>query len=718
MTVRRGLTFAFLAPPVTALIAACGGGSTEPARVATTVVVTPPSVTFSAVGATQQLTAKVLDQLGDTIVNAGVTWSSDAAGVATVNGSGLVTAVGNGAAQVTATAGTASRDVSVRVSQTPAAVVKVSGDQQTGTVGQALAQPLVVRVNDANGNGIPSLRVNFAITQGDGTLGAAADTTDVNGQAQTTWTLGQSAGAQSMSASATGLAGSPVTFTATATAGPAASVASQAGDNQTATSGTPVATPPSVIVTDQFSNVKAGAIVTFAVASGGGSVTKPIDTTDASGIASVGSWTLSSAGTNTLTATVTGSGISGNPVTFTATATVGNVVAFAGDNQTGLVGFAVNIRPAVRFTDAGGGPVASASVTFAVVTGGGSVTSATVVTTSNGVAQVGSWVLGSSAGTNTLTATVSGTGIVGNPVTFAATGATKQYDIAIRNIGPAFSAAVQSAFDAAEAFWERIIYGDQTDIPINTTNACGEGVTINETVDDVIILAKFDSIDGPGSVLGSAGACSLRAANGLSIYGVMRFDTADVAGLAASGQLNTVILHEMGHVLGFSPGIWNLTNPPFNITRTCLQNLSQPLPNPVVNDTYFNCPSSLSRFDSIGGTSYTGGNKVPIENGAPSGGNDGTINAHWRESVFGNELMTGFLNSGQANPLSVLTISSFEDIGYLVNYAAAEAYSKTFTLPPALVRAGFGTIDLGNDLIRVPIEVVDRSGRVVRIIPR
>jgi len=92
-----------------------------------------------------------------------------------------------------------------------------------------------------------------------------------------------------------------------------------AGDAQSAPAGTAVAIAPQVKVTDAFSNPVPGVAVAFAVASGGGSITGANATTDASGLASVGSWTLgAAAGPNTLTATVTGL----TPVTFTATGTV------------------------------------------------------------------------------------------------------------------------------------------------------------------------------------------------------------------------------------------------------------------------------------------------------------------------------------------------------------------------------------------------------------
>jgi hypothetical protein len=122
-------------------------------------------------------------------------------------------------------------------------------------------------------------------------------------------------------------------------------------------------------------------------------------------------------------------------------------------------------------------------------------------------------------------------------------------------------------------------------------------------------------------------------------------------------------------------------------------------------------------FDSIGGTSYTGGSKVPVENcgaGSPVNCGAGNVNAHWREPVFVNELMTGFLNGGMANPLSRLSAASMEDLGYTVNYAASDPYTQVFSLVAG--ESPQGSIALGDDLYKGAIRVVDRNGRVVRVI--
>jgi len=81
---------------------------------------------------------------------------------------------------------------------------------------------------------------------------------------------------------------------------------------------------------------------------------------------------------------------------------------------------------------------------------------------------------------------------------------------------------------------------------------------------------------------------------------------------------------------------------------------------------------------------------VPVE-GAQGG--DGTINSHWRETTFGNELMTGFLNRG-TNPLSVMTIRSLDDLGYVTNPADADTYPDANTVKTWNLRASFRLDDI------------------------
>ncbi|MFN0150356.1 MAG: clostripain-related cysteine peptidase [bacterium] len=301
-----------------------------------------------------------------------------------------------------------------------------SGDNQTALIGTAVAIAPAVIVRDQNGAAFAGAVVTFTVETGGGSVAGATDTTDASGIARAgSWTLGTAAGSNTLLAASAGLTGSPVRFIATAsTATPVATtIALSAGNNQSAPSGTPVAVAPAVIVRDQFGAPFPGAIVTFAVATGGGSVAGAIDTTDASGIARAGSWTLGpAAGANTLTATAPG--LAGSPVLFSATATavapVATTIALSeGNNQSAAVNAAVAIAPAVIVRDQFGAAIGGTIVTFSIESGGGSVVGATDTTDVNGIARVGSWTLGATAGANTLLATAAA--LSGSPVRFTAT---------------------------------------------------------------------------------------------------------------------------------------------------------------------------------------------------------------------------------------------------------------------------------------------------------
>ena len=97
-------------------------------------------------------------------------------------------------------------------------LVAVSGSGQSGRVGEALAQPLVVRVTDAYGNGVAGRPVAWSAAGGE--LVPAAERTDTSGFARATWTLGTVAGIQANAAHAS-VDGDSARFDAVAVPGPA-----------------------------------------------------------------------------------------------------------------------------------------------------------------------------------------------------------------------------------------------------------------------------------------------------------------------------------------------------------------------------------------------------------------------------------------------------------------------------------------------------------------
>jgi Beta-propeller repeat len=111
-----------------------------------------------------------------------------------------------------------------------------------------------------------------------------------------------------------------------------------------------------------------------------------------------------------------------NPSSASVPPPVGSIAASSPTTQSAPVGTEVPSRPSVIVEDTNQAPMAGVHVTFAVTGGGGTVTGASQVTDASGKATIGEWVLGPNTGANTLTASVAGSGITGNPVTFTATG--------------------------------------------------------------------------------------------------------------------------------------------------------------------------------------------------------------------------------------------------------------------------------------------------------
>ena len=195
----------------------------------------------------------------------------------------------------------------------PGRLTKVPGRNQQGPAGAALDRPFVVLVLDQHRNPLPGATVTFAVTAGGGTLSVATATTDADGRAATTLTLGPEPGTNTVEATVDGL--EPVTFTAAGRA-TATTLDKLSGDEQQGPVGTSLGEPFVVEVRDHNGNPHAGAAVIFSVTAGGGTLSVRTIATDANGRASSTLTLGSEPVTNTVRARVPGL----EPVTFTATA--------------------------------------------------------------------------------------------------------------------------------------------------------------------------------------------------------------------------------------------------------------------------------------------------------------------------------------------------------------------------------------------------------------
>ena len=280
----------------------------------------------------------------------------------------------------------------------------LTSPSQGGSAGKPVSQPPAVVVLAADNTPVPGVPVTFVVSGGGAIAPTGVIMSNANGVAAlTSWTLGPQAGvSQTVTASSPGLAGSPITFSATSLA--ASKIVKVSGDAQSTVLGRPLPQPIVVRVTDPNDALVPNATVTFTV-NGGGSLSATGATTDASGQASV-RWTLGATlGTQTLTASLVGP--QGAPfVTFTATATGATDIAkVSGDNQQGAAGSDLTAPLRVRVTGANSEPVVGVLVTFSP-NGGGVATPPTATTDANGEATT-RWTLPPTTGSKTLTASIS-----------------------------------------------------------------------------------------------------------------------------------------------------------------------------------------------------------------------------------------------------------------------------------------------------------------------
>lgn len=262
---------------------------------------------------------------------------------------------------------------------------------------------------------------------------------------------------------------------------------------------------------------------------------------------------------------------------------------------------------------------------------------------------------------------------------------TSPFTIEVQFLG-GLTGAQERAFEQAADRWAHVIVGDLPTVVLG-----------GDVIDDILILAQGVPIDGTGRILGQAGPTHVRSASAnsgalLPVKGIMSFDTADLARMEDDGTLLDVITHEMGHVLGVGT-VWE--------DKGLLKDPRSPNPN-------FIGAAAMDEHARLLG----GGTAVPVP--VESTGGPGTADSHWRETVFHNELMSGFVGSA-GNPLSRLTVASMQDLGYQVDLDAAEPYELPDLLE--LARAGelvshIAPIDRGLVLPVIPVVLpADNSGR-------
>ena len=212
------------------------------------------------------------------------------------------------------------------------------------------------------------------------------------------------------------------------------------------------------------------------------------------------------------------------------------------------------------------------------------------------------------------------------------------FNITIEFKGTSWTQALHDIFVTTADRLTNLIIGEIPDVTV--TGKGGQKV-----VDDIYITAEVGSIDGLYGILGQAGPTAVRTSSSLPATATMKFDIVDVNAMGLS-VFSEVVLHEMGHSLGFG-SIWDRLG--------------------LVSNGLYTGQNALDEFLAMGGS----GAGIPVE----QDGGAGTAGSHWDEETFVNELMTGYIDDGK-NYFTAMSEASFADLGYVIrpdyaNYADA-----------------------------------------------
>ena len=326
----------------------------------------------------------------------------------------------------------------------PMRLLRISGGDQQGLPGETLMNPFVVEVRNQDGEPSEGIGVIFYVLTGGGSLSTETVTTGSNGRAQSTLTLGSKPGTNRVQANLSGTnpldaligGNSPrIVFRAEATTTPSppppmpTTLAAISGDNQNGLTGETLSNPFVVEVRDQYDDPMVGVPVTFALSTGGGSLSPETGITDANGRAESTLTLGSEPGTNTVK--VSAEDISQTAV-FSAEASLPppmptTLAAVSGDNQNGLTGETLLNPFVVEVRDQYDAAMEGVTVTFTLLTGGGSLSAETTTTDANGQAET-TLTLGNEPGEYTLEVSVEG---ITQTVTFDIIAEILEFDLSV-----------------------------------------------------------------------------------------------------------------------------------------------------------------------------------------------------------------------------------------------------------------------------------------------
>ena len=374
----------------------------------------------------------------------------------------------------------------------PMRLLRISGGNQQGLPGETLAHPFVVEVRNQDGEPAEGIGVTFYILTGGGSLSAETVTTDSNGRAESTLTLGSEPGINRVQISFSGI------------------------------------NPLAVLIGGDSPRVVFSAEATTVVLTGDGSLSTETVTTDSNG--QVESTPDPDRESSTSTVEVSTEATRPPPMPTT--------LVVSGDNQAGLTGEALTNPFVVEVRNQYGDPMAGVTATFAVIAGGGTLSVTTTMTDANGHAE-STLTLGNAPGTNTVTVSVEG---ITASVTFNAIARGFEFDISVlsgislihiplkvRTVD-GVARAIESVGDLYDALGGAdtvnflITYDPTTQEWLGYFGVSDTGTSANrELTEDMGILAGMIapvSIRLGGDALGVNGSSTITLSQGLNLVGL------------------------------------------------------------------------------------------------------------------------------------------------------------------------------------------------------
>jgi hypothetical protein len=349
--------------------------------------------------------ARLVDARGHEVPSYAAKWRSADASIAAVDSLGNASGIAPGRTTFTATLDGMIAQLGVEVYPVPASLTLLSGDGQRAPAGRRVAQPVTVQVVSRSGRPIPGIPVRFGPEEGAGRVEPQADSSDAQGIARASWTLGGFPGRQSLSLSAEGVA-NPTVVTAEAEPVAANTRVAQVSEHLEGPAGATLAEPVTVRITDTSGVAMVDVPVAWS-AGDDGSIAAAEARTDSLGEARA-RWTLGprSGGQRAYVQVGSARTVPRFAVSAIAGAGAAAKATLVGTAKyEGSVGKVLRPPVEIRVVDRAGNQVGGVAVTL--LPASGTVADSIVTTDSTGLVRV-HWTLGRTAGAQHLTADVEG----------------------------------------------------------------------------------------------------------------------------------------------------------------------------------------------------------------------------------------------------------------------------------------------------------------------